>query len=157
MGGGRETECTEGDGGRFVTHAWVGVSKTFEAAHYEPYRESLKSVERASEFAQHGHTFTIEVEVYGQIGQVSGRVIHMETLSRIVDKTLLRFQSARLNDVMGTPTAEVLAVVVGSAVLVATRPLSLNAYGEENLSITEVAVRVREGEKGWASVQMVRG
>jgi len=58
----------------------------------------------------HGHNYTLEVRVDGDVDPETGMVIDFDELLRAVDEQVLsRLDHAYLNDVMDIPTAENIA------------------------------------------------
>ena len=73
---------------------------TFDAAHYLPnYVGKCKQL--------HGHTYTLEVTVEGDVDEFTGMVMDFANLKYIVNtKALERIDHNLLNDVIPNPTAE---------------------------------------------------
>jgi 6-pyruvoyltetrahydropterin/6-carboxytetrahydropterin synthase len=87
----------------------------------------------------HGHTWEVTVEVRGQITENFGMVMDFHALDKIVDKILKRFDHKIMNDVLMSPTCELLAVYLFG--------MLLNVM-PDGLGVHEV--KVREGKGGYA-------
>ena len=115
----------------------IGKRFYFDAAHHLPNYQGKCRV-------THGHTYTLEVEVYGAISieestSEEGMVLDLNTLSGIVKDILIQFDHQDLNTIIEPPTCERLIVL-------------LKAFIEEALpeSILLYSLRLQEGEGGWA-------
>jgi len=81
---------------------WVCKSATFDAAHYLPkYDGPCKRM--------HGHTYKVEIGVYGVVDLVTGMVIDLALLGNFLKENVVKVYDHRLlNDMMNKPTVEYL-------------------------------------------------
>ena len=76
---------------------------TFDAQH-RYHRPDWSAAENERVFGEanapyHGHTYTCSVTVSGQVDPVSGMLVDLRTLDRILDQeVVLRFHGKRIND-----------------------------------------------------------
>jgi len=77
----------------------ISKSFTFDAAHRLPdYEGKCANL--------HGHTYTLEVVVEGDVNPASGMVMDFGLLKDVVKTVLENYDHAYLNDLMHNPTAE---------------------------------------------------
>jgi 6-pyruvoyltetrahydropterin/6-carboxytetrahydropterin synthase len=111
----------------------IGKRFYFDAAHYLPHHKGkCKNL--------HGHTYTLDVEVEGEIDSGTNMVMDLHLLGDIVNQVVIKFDHGMLNDNwMHTPTCEGL--------------ISLLAQMINNLLPKEVKLyqlQLQEGKGGWA-------
>lgn len=83
--------------------AWVCRSTTFDAAHFLPnYEGKCKYL--------HGHTYTVEIGVYGDISESSWIVMDLTLIGEFLKSVEREFDHTLINTTLTTPTAECIAV-----------------------------------------------
>jgi 6-pyruvoyltetrahydropterin/6-carboxytetrahydropterin synthase len=89
----------------------IGKIFTFDAAHYLPkYKGDCHNL--------HGHTYKLEVEVYGPIvknnkSTIEGMVMDFKDLKEMVEEVVLSsLDHTYLNDKFDNPTAELIALKI---------------------------------------------
>lgn len=122
----------------------VGVEVHFDAAHHLPnYDGECKNL--------HGHTWHIRVEVGGELDPLSGMVIDLKILKKILQQAIQKYDHDLLNHHIGLPTCEVLAYTLASHMYNHTRTVNVIAMGgSKETDIRTIKVWVQEGEGGWA-------
>jgi 6-pyruvoyltetrahydropterin/6-carboxytetrahydropterin synthase len=92
----------------------------FDAAHWLPdYIGKCQHL--------HGHRWTVEVGIYGEVGQASGMVIDFSVLKEIVQNTIIdKLDHSCLNDILPNPTAENLAIYISNKLRPSIDSLSAN-------------------------------
>ena len=106
----------------------VGIKCHFDAAHYLPnYPGKCKEM--------HGHTWTVEVEVCGDVDDETGMVVDLTILKRDVNNIIDKLDHKLLNDGMRIPTCENVALYIHDQLIA--------KYVIQN-------VKVQEGDGGWA-------
>ena len=92
-------------------YAKIGKFFEFEAAHFLPNHDGkCRNL--------HGHTYRLEVEVYGEVSAIRGKtddgmVIDFGVVSKLVKTDIIeKFDHQLLNDFFQCPTAETLAAYV---------------------------------------------
>ena len=77
----------------------IGKTFTFEAAHWLPGHTGKCN-------ALHGHTWTVEVELKGDVDSNTGMVIDFHYVSREVENALNSFDHTTINKQISNPTCE---------------------------------------------------
>jgi 6-pyruvoyltetrahydropterin/6-carboxytetrahydropterin synthase len=113
----------------------IGKRFKFEAAHHLPkYDGKCKHL--------HGHTYTLEVEVWSQVDAESGMVIDLHFLSEIVNKIIVGvYDHQNLNDFFVNPTVELMVRDI--------KDILEHAFPD---GVRIESVKLQEGEGGWARV-----
>jgi len=112
----------------------IGKRFYFDAAHHLPKHKG-----RCRQ--SHGHTYTIDVEVEGRINK-EGMVIDLFDLSTVVNNVLGIFDHHDLNDIVETPTCEVIAGILFDRI---SREVA-------SCGVAIHSITVREGRGGWARI-----
>lgn len=106
----------------------VGIKTKFDAAHYLPgYKGKCSQM--------HGHTWTVEVEVYGNISE-NGMVVDFIQLKEELKKIIDQFDHNVLNAIIENPTCENIVTLIQTELRKQFSAL--------------ISVKVTEGEGGWA-------
>ncbi|MHC1567497.1 MAG: 6-carboxytetrahydropterin synthase QueD [Candidatus Syntropharchaeia archaeon] len=112
----------------------LGVISRFDAAHSLPeYRGKCRNI--------HGHTYTVEVVVEGNIDEKSRFVIDYFDLKRILDEVIDELDHKLLNEIIPYPTSEMIAIHIRD-------DLKKRLDG-----VKLVSVRLWEGEDKWVMVE----
>ncbi len=109
----------------------VGVSETFDAAHFLPGHPKCGRV--------HGHTYRVEVEVEGELR--NGMVIDFEDLKNLLREVVGRYDHGLINDSIENPTCENLCLAI------------FNEISERLEGLRVVRVRVYENPDKWAEIR----
>jgi 6-pyruvoyltetrahydropterin/6-carboxytetrahydropterin synthase len=80
----------------------IGVSETFDAAHYLPNHEKCGKV--------HGHTYRVEVEVEGELK--NGMIMDFYELKNVLKETLKKYDHNLINELIENPTCENLCIEI---------------------------------------------
>ncbi len=112
----------------------VGVSETFDSAHYIPNHPKCGRV--------HGHTYAVEVEVEGELR--NGMIVDFADLKSILRETLKKFDHRLINDLIENPTCENLCLTLFEELR--------NKLRKRNLNL--VRVRVYENPDKWAEIRL---
>jgi 6-pyruvoyltetrahydropterin/6-carboxytetrahydropterin synthase len=107
----------------------IGVSETFDAAHYLPNHKKCGKV--------HGHTYKVEVEIEGELKD--GMIMDFEELKSILRETIKKYDHNLINELIENPTCE---------------NLCLTIFRELSKELTVVRVRVWENPDKWAEVRV---
>jgi 6-pyruvoyltetrahydropterin/6-carboxytetrahydropterin synthase len=114
----------------------LGVEQTFEAAHSLPgYNGKCKNV--------HGHTYTVEVVVEGNLDTKTNFVMDYFELRRIVNDVLEEIDHTFLNDIIEYPSCENILLFIKKKL---ERKL-------KNKKVSLVSVKLWEGKGQWAMVE----
>lgn len=126
----------------------VGVKKEFDAAHYLPnYDGKCKNM--------HGHTWHVTVEVTGELEPISGMVLDLAILKRVLSQAIEKFDHQLLNNYISVPTCEILSHSIASFIVIHTGVQNIIAYGgSKDTKIVEVRVTVQEGQGGYACITL---
>lgn len=126
----------------------VGVKVHFDAAHYLPnYKGKCGNM--------HGHTWHITAQVSGPVCPVTGMVLDLTILKRVVNDAIIAYDHQLLNDHISMPTCETMAHVIAAYVHAHTRRENvIGMGGSKEVDITSVEITVQEGEGGWACVTL---
>jgi 6-pyruvoyltetrahydropterin/6-carboxytetrahydropterin synthase len=108
----------------------IGKQYKFDAAHHLPGHPKCGKV--------HGHTWTVTVELSGKV-DTKGMVYDFGRLNGVMARLLEKFDHCNLNELVDTPTCEVIAATIWSAL--ATK-YQLPVY----------QIKVQEGAGGWARI-----
>ena len=111
----------------------IGKKYSFSASH------QLSGLQEGHKCARlHGHNYTIELEVRGEIHPTTGMVVDFAHIDRVIKPLIERLDHHHLNDVIeGSPTAENIALWIMHNV-------------DQHIFY---AVTVWETEKCWARVE----
>ncbi|MDY6966585.1 MAG: 6-carboxytetrahydropterin synthase QueD [Halobacteriota archaeon] len=116
----------------------LGVITNFDAAHSLPrYDGKCRNV--------HGHTYTVEVIVEGEIDAESNFVMDYMELKLILEAVLERLDHRYLNDVIEYPTCEMIATYIKEELL---KELSL-----KEPPIKLVSLKIWEGKDKWVMIE----
>jgi 6-pyruvoyltetrahydropterin/6-carboxytetrahydropterin synthase len=107
----------------------VGIEVHFDAAHYLP-----DYIGKCSKL--HGHTWTVEVEVSGEV-KADGMVVDLTQLKKDVNTLIEVFDHQLLNAYLYRPTCENIVIWIHRNL---TEKYSVNS------------VKVKEGQGGWARI-----
>ncbi len=110
----------------------VGVSETFDSAHYLPNHPKCGNV--------HGHTYKVEVEVEGELKD--GMVVDFEDLKTILREIVSKFDHRLINDFMENPTCENICLAIFSEIKDRLKDLKV------------IRVRVYENPDKWAEIRI---
>ncbi|MFA7162841.1 MAG: 6-carboxytetrahydropterin synthase QueD [Eubacteriales bacterium] len=117
----------------------VGIETHFDASHHLPsYKGKC--------FNMHGHTWHIKVEVSGSINKV-GMVVDLKLLKEAVKTITEKFDHKCVNDLVDNPTCEHLCEVFY---------WELKQF-ELDHGLTIETITIREGEGGWATLEVKNG
>jgi 6-pyruvoyltetrahydropterin/6-carboxytetrahydropterin synthase len=112
----------------------VGVVASFDAAHSLPgYEGKCKDL--------HGHTYTVEVVVEGDVDGETNLIIDYNELRAILRKVIGRLDHGYLNDIIDYPTSERIAEHIREGIL-----------NEIPSTIKMVSVKVWEGKDKWVMI-----
>jgi len=107
----------------------IGVSETFDAAHYLPGHNKCGRV--------HGHTYKVEVEIEGELKD--GMIIDFEDLKNILWDVVGKYDHNLINELIENPTCENLCLAI------------YRELQEKGLKV--VRVRVWENPDKWAEIK----
>jgi len=110
----------------------VGVSETFDSAHFLPNHPKCGKV--------HGHTYKVEVEVEGELKD--GMVIDFEDLKSLLKEIVAKFDHGLINDLIENPTCENICLAIFSEIRDRLKDLKV------------VRVRVYENPDKWAEIRV---
>ncbi len=110
----------------------VGVSETFDSAHYLPNHPKCGKV--------HGHTYKVEVEVEGELKD--GMVIDFEDIKAILKDVVAKFDHRLINDFMENPTCENICLAI------------FNEIKDRLKDLKVIRVRVYENPDKWAEIRI---
>src|SRR4030042_6757479 len=83
----------------------VGINTKFDAGHHLPnYKGKCNH--------PHGHTWHLEVELFGSVDEVSGMVIDFSAVKSILNLVLEELDHKYLNDFTPNPTCENLIRII---------------------------------------------
>lgn len=103
----------------------VTKSFTFDAAHKLPGYDGLCA-------NLHGHRWTMDITVEGEINKQSGMILDFSVLKKIVDTAIIsRFDHGYINDSIEMPTAEMMVLHI------------VETLGREMICLGTKLVRVR--------------
>ncbi len=110
----------------------LGVSETFDSAHYLPNHPKCGKV--------HGHTYKVEVEVEGEIK--NGMVIDFEDLKAVLKDIVAKFDHRLINELIENPTCENICLAI------------FNEIKSRLKDLRVVRVRVYENPDKWAEIRV---
>jgi 6-pyruvoyltetrahydropterin/6-carboxytetrahydropterin synthase len=87
----------------------------------------------------HGHTWTVEVEVSGQVNEEDGMLLDLAKLKVIINTIITPFDHHILNTWFAIPTCEKLAAFIKE---------QLTSFLAKGISVHRV--KVQEGAGGWS-------
>ena len=108
----------------------VGKSFKFDSAHYLPGHNKCGEI--------HGHTYTLEVRVKGEVNK-DGMVMDLHELKEIIERIIKPFDHQLLNEFISNPTCENLSWLIFKAV-----------KSELAEGLTLESIKVQEGGGGYA-------
>lgn len=110
---------------------FIGKEFKFDAAHSLPkYKGKCNQL--------HGHTWTVTVEVEGDVDPDSGMVLDLNALSTIIHACIDIFDHQNLNQYFDNPTCENITEYI------------VKKLTEVLFSMQTICVKVQEGTGGWA-------
>ncbi len=110
----------------------VGVSETFDSAHFLPNHPKCGKV--------HGHTYKVEVEVEGELRD--GMVIDFEDLKAILREIVSKFDHKLINDLIDNPTCENICLAI------------FNEIKDRLKDLKVIRVKVYENPNKWAEIRI---
>jgi 6-pyruvoyltetrahydropterin/6-carboxytetrahydropterin synthase len=111
----------------------IGKRFKFEAAHHLPeYEGKCASV--------HGHTYVLEVEVWGQV-LGNGMVMDLNTLTKCINEVINLYDHKDLNEMFDNPTVEIMVRRIKDIIETQLPP-----------EVKIESIKLQEGEGGWARV-----
>ncbi len=117
----------------------VGIETHFDASHHLP-------LHKGKCFNMHGHTWHVKVEVSGLIN-LEGMVVDLKLLKEAVKGITEQFDHKCINDLVDDPTCEHLCEIFYWEL----KPFELEH------SVTIESITIREGEGGWATLEVKNG
>jgi len=117
----------------------IGKTFYFDAAHRLPKHKGACS-------NLHGHTWTVTVEVVGEVDLNTGMVLDFEEFEAAVEVVLREYDHTNLSQDIPNPTCEVLAYTLYNKIM-------KEFDATENFQFDSLKVKVQEGQGGWAIYQ----
>lgn len=115
----------------------LGIVTHFDAAHSLPkYEGKCRNV--------HGHTYTLEVIIEGEVDSETNFVIDYLELKKIIGDIINKFDHTYLNDLLAYPTCENIVIFIKEEL---TKVLS-----SKNPDIRLVSVKIWEGKGKWVMI-----
>lgn len=109
----------------------IGKTYKFDAAHYIPGHVKCGST--------HGHTWTVEIALLGEIDPDTCMVMDFHTLDYHVNYIVSQLDHKLLNDIIKVPTCENISIFIRE---------NLKRHLPETVSVDYI--KVQEGEGGYA-------
>jgi len=123
-----------------MSEATVWKRVTFDAAHHLPnYKGACHRV--------HGHTYTVELGLQGEVSTITGMVVDMSKLSSFLKSTIIKwYDHCDLNKFFENPTAENIALYLLGVAQTCFK------YDQPS----NIFVRVYETPTSWAEVECAK-
>lgn len=120
----------------------IGKKYKFDAAHSIPDHPKCGKV--------HGHTWTVEVEVEGEIPMGKTMLVDFNVLDEIVEPILEKLDHTNLNhNPIVVPTVEAIAQWLALSIY--------RAFEHRTMTqVVDVYVKVQEGDGGWAQASATK-
>lgn len=125
----------------------IGKQFKFDAAHYLPYYQGKCN-------NMHGHTWTVDIELEGPVGEDTGMVIDFVKVKELMDPILERLDHAELNSFIDNPTCETLVSWIWADLSYSLAIKFPCKSLETKDNYPQVySVKIQEGTGGWACLK----